>query len=118
MPVAVEQRLDAEIVVAVLEEHAQARVEQAMLRRMHGFHGHRRSRSPLDAGLRTLLASDLLDHVLDDVAVLVLRTEHHDLRVGVDPDVVAGRPVEQVTRLDGLRRRRRASVVVSRPPST
>src|SRR6476620_3307252 len=43
-----------------------------------------------------------LDHVLDDVAVLALRTEHHDLRVRGAPDVVAGGPVEEVACLDGL----------------
>ncbi|WP_442480510.1 hypothetical protein [Variovorax boronicumulans] len=40
--------------------------------------------------------------MVDHVRVLVLRTEHHDLRVGVDLDVVAGRPIEQVVCLDGL----------------
>src|SRR3954471_17434966 len=48
------------------------------------------------------LSSNLLDHVLDDVAVLALRAEHHDLGIGVDPDVVPGRPVEEVTCLDRL----------------
>ena len=35
-----EQGLDAEIVVAVLQEHGQARIEQALLGRMHRLHCH------------------------------------------------------------------------------
>src|SRR5688500_9702236 len=42
------------------------------------------------------------DHVIDDVAVLALRAEHDDLRVGVDLHVVPRRPVEEVVRLDRL----------------
>jgi hypothetical protein len=40
------------------------------------------------------LALHLLDHVLDDVAVLALGTEHDDLCVSVDLHVVPWRPVE------------------------
>ena len=34
------------------------------------------------------LPFDLLDHVIDDMAVLVLRTEHDNFRVRVDLDDV------------------------------
>jgi len=46
----------------------------------------------------------LPDHVIDHVTVLVLRAEHDDLRVGVHPDVVPGRPVEQVVHVHRLLR--------------
>ena len=95
----------------MLEEHGQARVEQALLGRMRRVHCRRRSGSWLDARPSRRLAADLLDHVLDDVAVLVLRAEHDDLRVRVDLDVVSGRPVEQVVRRapSPARRSRRSS---------
>ena len=42
------------------------------------------------------LAVHLLDHMLDDPGVLMLRAEHDDLGVLIDPNVVARRPVEKV----------------------
>lgn len=76
-----EQSLDSQIVEALLQQHGHTRVEQALLGRMVrlrrlGFHEE--------------LAAHLLDHVVDDPAVLVLGAEHDDLCVGVDPDVVPG----------------------------
>ena len=49
-----------------------------------------------------ILALNLLDHVIDHVAVLPLRAEHDDLGVSVYFDVVPGRPVEKVIRLHRL----------------
>src|SRR5680860_1284281 len=46
--------------------------------------------------------TDLRNHVIDDLAVLLLRTEHDDLGAGVDPDVVSRRPVEEVVRVHRL----------------
>ena len=40
----------------------------------------------------------------DDPVVLALGAEHDDLRVGVHPHVVPGRPVEEIVRRDGLLR--------------
>ena len=46
--------------------------------------------------LRSGVSVHLVEHVVDDVGVLVLRAEHHDLGVRVDPDIVSRRPVEKV----------------------
>jgi len=48
------------------------------------------------------LALYLLDHVVDDLTVFVLRAEHDNLRVSLDLYVVSGRPVEEVIRLHRL----------------
>src|ERR1700716_168409 len=50
------------------------------------------------------LALYLLDHVVDDAAVLVLRAEHDDLRVGIHLHIVPRRPVEKIVRVDRLPR--------------
>ena len=42
------------------------------------------------------LSLRLCNHVIDHPAVLVLRAEHDDLGIRVDPHVVAGRPIEQI----------------------
>lgn len=53
---------------------------------------------------RSSLTFHLLDHVVDDMAVLALRAEHDDLRVCVDLYVVSGWPVKQIIRVDRLLR--------------
>ena len=50
------------------------------------------------------LAVDLLYHVVDDMAVRVLRAEHDDFRVRVDLDVVPRWPIEEIIRFDSLLR--------------
>lgn len=42
----------------------------------------------------------LFNHVAEDMAVLMLRAEHDDLRIRVDLHVVSGWPVKQVVRFD------------------
>src|SRR3977135_936167 len=48
------------------------------------------------------LALGLFDHVVDDVAMLLLRAEHDDLRVSINPHIVPRRPVEEVIGADSL----------------
>ena len=52
--------------------------------------------------ISTGLTFCLCNHVIDHLAVLVLRAEHDDLGIGVDPHVVSRRPVEQVVGADRL----------------
>src|SRR5258708_10266700 len=54
-----------------------------------------------DPGLRSL-ALGLFNHVVDDVAMPVLRAEHDDLRVSVNPHIGPRWPVEQVIGADCL----------------
>ena len=54
----------------------------------------------------------LLDHVVDDAAVLVLRAEHDDLRVGIHLHIVPRRPVEKIVRLTVSRAPFRSVVVI------
>ena len=46
------------------------------------------------------LALYLLNHVVYDMAVLLLGAEHHDLRVFVDLYIVPGWPVKEIVRID------------------
>src|SRR3989338_1072035 len=48
------------------------------------------------------LAPGLVNHVVDDVAVLLLGAEHDDLRVSIDSHVVSRRQVEQIIGADCL----------------
>ncbi len=51
-----------------------------------------------------VLAFYFFDHVVDDMAVLTLRTEHDDLRVLIDLYVMSGGPVKKIVRFDRLLR--------------
>lgn len=48
------------------------------------------------------LVFNLLNHVVDDMAMLVLWAEHHDLCVGGDLYVVPGGPVKEIISLNRL----------------
>ena len=63
------------------------------------------------------LPFDLFYHVIDDMAVFVLRAEHDNFRVRVDLYVVPRWPVEEIIRFDSLSVPS-ASVVVSWPRRT
>jgi hypothetical protein len=51
---------------------------------------------------RAILSLRLFNHVVDDLAMLVLRAKHDDLRVSINPHIVAWWPVEQVAGADCL----------------
>src|SRR4030088_981716 len=94
-----EQGLDAQTMVARLQQHAVPAVEQALLGRMH--YCDVLDKVPRRSRLRSL-ALCLFNHVVDDVAMLVLRAEHDDLRVSINPHIVPRWPIEQVIRVDFL----------------
>src|SRR5216683_391843 len=52
--------------------------------------------------LRASLALRLFNHVVDNVAVLMLRAEHDYLRVSIDLHVVPRRPIELIIGADCL----------------
>jgi hypothetical protein len=64
----------------------------------------RSSDTPKDIFLRApeSLALGLFNHVIDHLAVLVLRAKHDDLRISIDPDIVPRRPVEKIISADCL----------------
>lgn len=59
------------------------------------------ARKSIPSGLRRAsLAPRLFNHVVDNLAMLVLRAEHNDLRVSIDAHIVPRWPVEQVIGAD------------------
>jgi hypothetical protein len=50
------------------------------------------------------LAFHHLDHVIDDLTVLMLRTEHYNIRICINLYIVSGWPVKQIIRVDSLLR--------------
>src|SRR3972149_6451518 len=99
-----EQGLDTQTIVALLQQHAEPRVDQALLGRMHHCNAPDIvPRSSDDPRLRRAsLAPRLFNHVVDDLAMLVLRAKHDDLRVSINPHIVPRWPVEQVIGADCL----------------
>ena len=83
------QGLDPKVMVAVLQQHGLPGIEQALLGRV--------------GRLRQGSAFDLFDHVIDDEAVFPLGAEHDEFRIGLDLDVMAGGPIEQVVGIHRLR---------------
>jgi hypothetical protein len=48
------------------------------------------------------LAFGLLDHVIDDMTVLILRTEHDNIRIFINLYIMSWWPVKQIIRADGF----------------